>query len=59
MSCDSTLLFSTDELTPLIINFLSRFSHFLLRSGSVQHYWNEIFYFVDHLAHKFIRYVHT
>lgn len=31
----------------------------LLRSGSVQHYWNEIFYFVDHLAHKFIRYVST
>lgn len=27
----------------------------LLRSGSVQHYWNEIFYFVHHLAHKFIR----
>uniref|UniRef100_A0A8C4GKJ0 Anthrax toxin receptor 1 n=1 Tax=Dicentrarchus labrax TaxID=13489 RepID=A0A8C4GKJ0_DICLA len=26
----------------------------LLRSGSVQHYWNEIYYFVDHLAHKFI-----
>uniref|UniRef100_I3J6B1 Anthrax toxin receptor 1 n=1 Tax=Oreochromis niloticus TaxID=8128 RepID=I3J6B1_ORENI len=24
------------------------------RSGSVQHYWNEIYYFVDHLAHKFI-----
>uniref|UniRef100_A0A3P9L2R1 Anthrax toxin receptor 1 n=1 Tax=Oryzias latipes TaxID=8090 RepID=A0A3P9L2R1_ORYLA len=24
------------------------------KSGSVQHYWNEIFYFVDHLAHKFI-----
>uniref|UniRef100_A0A3P8SPW8 Anthrax toxin receptor 1 n=1 Tax=Amphiprion percula TaxID=161767 RepID=A0A3P8SPW8_AMPPE len=23
-------------------------------SGSVQHYWNEIYYFVDHLAHKFI-----
>lgn len=31
----------------------------LFRSGSVQHYWNEIFYFVDHLAHKFIRLVHT
>lgn len=29
--------------------------HLLLRSGSVQHYWNEIFYFVHHLAHKFIR----
>lgn len=28
-----------------------------LRSGSVQHYWNEIFYFVHHLAHKFIRYI--
>uniref|UniRef100_A0A671WCA4 Anthrax toxin receptor 1 n=1 Tax=Sparus aurata TaxID=8175 RepID=A0A671WCA4_SPAAU len=27
---------------------------FLFRSGSVQHYWNEIYYFVDHLAHKFI-----
>ncbi|KAF3702080.1 Anthrax toxin receptor 1 Precursor [Channa argus] len=25
------------------------------KSGSVQHYWNEIYYFVDHLAHKFIR----
>uniref|UniRef100_A0A8C4EEV5 Anthrax toxin receptor 1 n=1 Tax=Dicentrarchus labrax TaxID=13489 RepID=A0A8C4EEV5_DICLA len=25
-----------------------------LVSGSVQHYWNEIYYFVDHLAHKFI-----
>uniref|UniRef100_A0A8C6P9J5 Anthrax toxin receptor 1 n=1 Tax=Nothobranchius furzeri TaxID=105023 RepID=A0A8C6P9J5_NOTFU len=25
-----------------------------VRSGSVQHYWNEIYYFVDHLAHKFI-----
>ncbi|XP_068562141.1 anthrax toxin receptor 1-like isoform X3 [Cebidichthys violaceus] len=24
------------------------------KSGSVQHYWNEIYYFVDHLAHKFI-----
>uniref|UniRef100_A0A8C5CVJ5 ANTXR cell adhesion molecule 1 n=1 Tax=Gadus morhua TaxID=8049 RepID=A0A8C5CVJ5_GADMO len=24
------------------------------RSGSVQHHWNEIYYFVDHLAHKFI-----
>ncbi|CAF99285.1 unnamed protein product, partial [Tetraodon nigroviridis] len=24
------------------------------KSGSVQHYWNEIFYFVHHLAHKFI-----
>uniref|UniRef100_UPI003AAFF062 anthrax toxin receptor 1 n=1 Tax=Centroberyx gerrardi TaxID=166262 RepID=UPI003AAFF062 len=24
------------------------------KSGSVQHHWNEIFYFVDHLAHKFI-----
>lgn len=31
----------------------------LFRSGSVQHYWNEIFYFVDHPAHKFIRLVHT
>lgn len=28
-----------------------------LRSGSVQYYWNEIYYFVDHLAHKFIRFV--
>ncbi|CAJ1070510.1 anthrax toxin receptor 1-like isoform X2 [Xyrichtys novacula] len=26
----------------------------LSRSGSVQHYWNEIYYFVDHLAHKFL-----
>eukprot|EP00064_Thunnus_orientalis_P008994 superscaffoldBa00001110_g9017 len=25
------------------------------KSGSVQHHWNEIYYFVDHLAHKFIR----
>uniref|UniRef100_A0A8C1CK89 Anthrax toxin receptor 1 n=1 Tax=Cyprinus carpio carpio TaxID=630221 RepID=A0A8C1CK89_CYPCA len=25
-----------------------------LQSGSVQHHWNEIYYFVDHLAHKFI-----
>ncbi|TSM12556.1 Anthrax toxin receptor 1 [Bagarius yarrelli] len=25
------------------------------RSGSVQHHWSEIYYFVDHLAHKFIR----
>uniref|UniRef100_A0A8C8IXG8 Anthrax toxin receptor 1 n=1 Tax=Oncorhynchus tshawytscha TaxID=74940 RepID=A0A8C8IXG8_ONCTS len=24
------------------------------KSGSVQHHWNEIYYFVDHLAHKFI-----
>ncbi|XP_008324555.1 anthrax toxin receptor 1-like [Cynoglossus semilaevis] len=24
------------------------------KSGSVQNYWNEIYYFVDHLAHKFI-----
>ncbi|XP_053729875.1 anthrax toxin receptor 1-like [Synchiropus splendidus] len=24
------------------------------KSGSVQHHWNEIFYFVNHLAHKFI-----
>ncbi|XP_013859239.1 anthrax toxin receptor 1 isoform X1 [Austrofundulus limnaeus] len=24
------------------------------KSGSVQGYWNEIYYFVDHLAHKFI-----
>ncbi|XP_061657370.1 anthrax toxin receptor 1-like isoform X2 [Syngnathoides biaculeatus] len=24
------------------------------KSGSVQHYWNEIYYFVDHLAYKFI-----
>ncbi|XP_027880884.1 anthrax toxin receptor 1-like isoform X1 [Xiphophorus couchianus] len=24
------------------------------KSGSVQYYWNEIYYFVDHLAHKFI-----
>ncbi|XP_067857146.1 anthrax toxin receptor 1-like [Heptranchias perlo] len=24
------------------------------KSGSVQHHWNEIFFFVDHLAHKFI-----
>ncbi|XP_056288645.1 anthrax toxin receptor 1-like [Pseudoliparis swirei] len=24
------------------------------KSGSVQHYWNEIYYFVDQLAHKFI-----
>ncbi|XP_029024800.1 anthrax toxin receptor 1 [Betta splendens] len=24
------------------------------KSGSVQHHWNEIFYFVDHLAHKFL-----
>ncbi|XP_054612573.1 anthrax toxin receptor 1-like isoform X2 [Dunckerocampus dactyliophorus] len=24
------------------------------KSGSVQHYWNEIYYFVDHLAQKFI-----
>ncbi|KAI5624565.1 anthrax toxin receptor 1-like [Silurus asotus] len=24
------------------------------RSGSVQHHWNEIYYFVEHLAHKFI-----
>ncbi|KAK6315857.1 hypothetical protein J4Q44_G00133810 [Coregonus suidteri] len=23
------------------------------KSGSVQHHWNEIYYFVDHLAHKF------
>ncbi|XP_067879530.1 anthrax toxin receptor 1-like isoform X2 [Heterodontus francisci] len=23
------------------------------KSGSVQHHWNEIFFFVDHLAHKF------
>uniref|UniRef100_A0A667X561 Anthrax toxin receptor 1 n=1 Tax=Myripristis murdjan TaxID=586833 RepID=A0A667X561_9TELE len=29
-------------------------SNLLLRSGSVQHHWNEIYYFVDHLAHKFI-----
>lgn len=27
------------------------------RSGSVQHHWNEIYHFVEHLAHKFIRYV--
>uniref|UniRef100_A0A8C3A0J9 Anthrax toxin receptor 1 n=1 Tax=Cyclopterus lumpus TaxID=8103 RepID=A0A8C3A0J9_CYCLU len=32
--------------------FNSKFLCF--RSGSVQHYWNEIYYFVDHLAHKFI-----
>ncbi|KAI9534668.1 Anthrax toxin receptor 1 [Dissostichus eleginoides] len=25
------------------------------KSGSVQQHWNEIYYFVDHLAHKFIR----
>ncbi|CAG5867411.1 unnamed protein product [Menidia menidia] len=24
------------------------------KSGSVIHYWNEIYYFVDHLAHKFL-----
>ncbi|XP_026130169.1 anthrax toxin receptor 1-like isoform X1 [Carassius auratus] len=24
------------------------------KSGSVQYHWNEIYYFVDHLAHKFI-----
>ncbi|XP_046717170.1 anthrax toxin receptor 1 [Silurus meridionalis] len=24
------------------------------KSGSVQHHWNEIYYFVEHLAHKFI-----
>ncbi|XP_062913052.1 anthrax toxin receptor 1-like isoform X1 [Mobula hypostoma] len=24
------------------------------KSGSVQHHWSEIFYFVNHLAHKFI-----
>uniref|UniRef100_A0AAY5EMC7 VWFA domain-containing protein n=1 Tax=Electrophorus electricus TaxID=8005 RepID=A0AAY5EMC7_ELEEL len=24
------------------------------KSGSVQHHWNEIYYFVDNLAHKFI-----
>ncbi|KAM6986494.1 anthrax toxin receptor 1 [Aplochiton taeniatus] len=24
------------------------------KSGSVQHHWNDIYYFVDHLAHKFI-----
>ncbi|XP_043107093.1 anthrax toxin receptor 1 isoform X2 [Puntigrus tetrazona] len=24
------------------------------KSGSVQNHWNEIYYFVDHLAHKFI-----
>ncbi|KAG7476344.1 hypothetical protein MATL_G00081890 [Megalops atlanticus] len=24
------------------------------KSGSVQHHWNEIYYFVNHLAHKFI-----
>uniref|UniRef100_A0A3B1IJS6 Anthrax toxin receptor 1 n=1 Tax=Astyanax mexicanus TaxID=7994 RepID=A0A3B1IJS6_ASTMX len=24
------------------------------RSGSVKHHWNEIYYFVDHLTHKFI-----
>ncbi|KAM9306667.1 anthrax toxin receptor 1 [Pholidichthys leucotaenia] len=24
------------------------------KSGSVQHYWSEIYYFVNHLAHKFI-----
>ncbi|XP_067113981.1 anthrax toxin receptor 1 [Osmerus mordax] len=24
------------------------------KSGSVLHHWNEIYYFVDHLAHKFI-----
>uniref|UniRef100_A0A4W3HWS2 ANTXR cell adhesion molecule 1 n=1 Tax=Callorhinchus milii TaxID=7868 RepID=A0A4W3HWS2_CALMI len=24
------------------------------KSGSVQHHWNEIYFFVDHLAHKFI-----
>lgn len=29
------------------------------RSGSVQGYWNEIYYFVDHLAHKFLRCAHT
>uniref|UniRef100_A0A8D3ED01 Anthrax toxin receptor 1 n=1 Tax=Scophthalmus maximus TaxID=52904 RepID=A0A8D3ED01_SCOMX len=29
------------------------------KSGSVQHYWNEIYYFVDHLAHKFIRWPHS
>lgn len=34
-----------------------KINHFLVafRSGSVQHHWNEIYYFVDHLAHKFIR----
>ncbi|MBN3300576.1 ANTR1 protein, partial [Amia calva] len=26
----------------------------LSRSGSVQHHWNEIYFFVEHLAHKFI-----
>lgn len=26
-----------------------------LRSGSVQHHWTEIYHFVEHLAHKFIR----
>uniref|UniRef100_A0A673WEY1 Anthrax toxin receptor 1 n=1 Tax=Salmo trutta TaxID=8032 RepID=A0A673WEY1_SALTR len=31
-------------------------SNLSFRSGSVQHHWNEIYYFVDHLAHKFIRY---
>uniref|UniRef100_A0A4W3HCD4 ANTXR cell adhesion molecule 1 n=1 Tax=Callorhinchus milii TaxID=7868 RepID=A0A4W3HCD4_CALMI len=28
--------------------------NFPFRSGSVQHHWNEIYFFVDHLAHKFI-----
>lgn len=37
----------------------SSFLHLLVRSGSVQNYWNEIYYFVDHLAHKFIRWVQT
>uniref|UniRef100_A0A8C1E3C3 Anthrax toxin receptor 1 n=1 Tax=Cyprinus carpio carpio TaxID=630221 RepID=A0A8C1E3C3_CYPCA len=30
------------------------FSFFVVKSGSVQHHWNEIYNFVEHLAHKFI-----
>uniref|UniRef100_A0A673IN65 ANTXR cell adhesion molecule 1a n=1 Tax=Sinocyclocheilus rhinocerous TaxID=307959 RepID=A0A673IN65_9TELE len=36
------------------ICFRGVFLHRILHKGSVQHHWNEIYNFVEHLAHKFI-----
>ncbi|XP_048474468.1 anthrax toxin receptor 1-like [Rhincodon typus] len=48
---DSHLCSSQSHSSPGLI-FL--YSETAFQSGSVQHHWNEIFFFVDHLAHKFI-----